>query len=89
MGPKVLVSTKSGANTLHGSLYEFLRNEKLDGTNFFANLSGAQKPTLRQNQFGGAIGEGADARRAQFGEVVFQARHDGQLQLVSLVQAGG
>ena len=56
MGPKVLVSTKSGANTLHGSLYEFLRNEKLDGTNFFANLSGAQKPTLRQNQFGGTIG---------------------------------
>jgi hypothetical protein len=56
MGPKVLVSTKSGTNNLHGSLYEFFRNEKLDGTNFFANRSGALKATLRQNQFGGTVG---------------------------------
>ncbi len=56
MGGKVLVSTKSGSNDLHGSLYEFLRNDKFDGTNFFANRSGSHKPTLRQNQFGGTIG---------------------------------
>ena len=56
MGGKVIVSTKSGTNELHGSLYEFLRNEKFDGTNFFANRSGSAKPTLRQNQFGGTIG---------------------------------
>ncbi|HZO55836.1 MAG TPA: TonB-dependent receptor [Bryobacteraceae bacterium] len=56
MGGKVIVSTKSGTNELHGSLYEFLRNEKFDGTNFFANRSGSKKPTLRQNQFGGTIG---------------------------------
>ena len=56
MGPKVIVSTKSGTNQMHGSLYEFLRNEKLDGTNFFANRSGSKKPTLRQNQFGGTVG---------------------------------
>ena len=53
MGAKVVVSTKSGTNELHGTLYEFLRNEKFDGTNFFANRSGSKKPTLRQNQFGG------------------------------------
>ncbi len=56
MGGKVLVSTKSGSNQFHGSLYEFFRNEKLDGTNFFANRSGSAKPTLRQNQFGGTFG---------------------------------
>ncbi|MCL4401344.1 MAG: TonB-dependent receptor [Acidobacteria bacterium] len=56
MGPKVIVSTKSGSNELHASLYEFLRNDKLDGTNFFANRSGSKKPTLRQNQFGGTVG---------------------------------
>jgi hypothetical protein len=56
MGGKVVVSTKSGTNELHGTLYEFLRNEKLDGSNFFANRSGSVKPTLRQNQFGGTIG---------------------------------
>ncbi|MEK7408618.1 MAG: TonB-dependent receptor [Acidobacteriota bacterium] len=55
-GAKVLVSTRSGANQLHGSLYEFLRNDKLDGTNFFANRSGSTKPTYRQNQFGGTLG---------------------------------
>ena len=56
MGGKVVVSTKSGTNELHGTLYEFLRNDKFDGTNFFANRSGSKKPTLRQNQFGGTIG---------------------------------
>jgi hypothetical protein len=56
MGGKVVVSTKSGSNELHGTLYEFLRNDKFDGTNFFANRSGSIKPTLRQNQFGGTVG---------------------------------
>lgn len=56
MGGKVVVSTKSGTNELHGTLYEFLRNERFDGTNFFANRSGSKKPTLRQNQFGGTAG---------------------------------
>ncbi len=55
-GAKVLVSTKSGTNAFHGSVYEFLRNEKLDGTNFFANRSGAAKPTYRQNQYGATFG---------------------------------
>lgn len=56
MGAKVLVNTKSGTNQLHGSLYEFLRNDKFDGTNFFANRSGSEKPTLRRNQFGATVG---------------------------------
>ncbi|MGH9722770.1 MAG: carboxypeptidase regulatory-like domain-containing protein [Bryobacteraceae bacterium] len=56
MGGKVVVSTRSGTNELHGTVYEFLRNDKFDGTNFFANRSGSAKPTLRQNQYGGTIG---------------------------------
>lgn len=56
MGGKVVVSTKSGSNEMHGTVYEFLRNDKFDGTNFFANRSGSKKPTLRQNQFGGTVG---------------------------------
>ncbi len=56
MGGKVLVSTKSGTNDFHGSVYHFLRNDKFDGTNFFANRSGSTKPTLRQNQFGVTFG---------------------------------
>jgi Carboxypeptidase regulatory-like domain/TonB dependent receptor len=56
MGGAVLVTIKSGTNQLHGTAYEFLRNDKLDGTNFFANRSGAGKPEYRQNQFGGTLG---------------------------------
>jgi hypothetical protein len=56
LGGKTLVSTKSGTNELHGSLYEFLRNDQFDGTNFFANRAGRTKPTYRQNQFGGTVG---------------------------------
>ena len=46
------VLTKSGTNEFHGSLYEFLRNDKLDARNYFA----AQKPPYRQNQFGASLG---------------------------------
>src|ERR1041385_7017511 len=56
MGGTVLVNLKSGTNQLHGTAFEFLRNDKLDGTNFFANRAGAGKPEYRQNQFGGTLG---------------------------------
>ncbi|MGA2354816.1 MAG: carboxypeptidase regulatory-like domain-containing protein [Terriglobales bacterium] len=51
-GPTVLVTTKSGANQYHGSLYEFLRNTDLDAKSFFA--TSAEKFNL--NQYGGSIG---------------------------------
>ena len=44
--------TKSGTNQFHGSVFEFLRNEKLDARNFFA----AVRPAYKQNQFGGSMG---------------------------------
>jgi outer membrane receptor protein involved in Fe transport len=52
MGGIVNVVTKAGTNQLHGSLWEFLRNEKLDARNFFL----AQRNPLRQSQFGAAAG---------------------------------
>jgi len=51
-GPTVLLTTKSGTNNFHGSLFEFLRNTKLDAKSFFATST--EKFNL--NQFGGAIG---------------------------------
>ncbi len=56
MGGQVFVSIKSGTNQVHGTAFEFLRNSAMDGTNFFANRSGARKPTYKQNQFGGTVG---------------------------------
>lgn len=49
------VTTKSGANEWHGSLFEFLRNSKLDANDFFNNRAGAKKPPFRMNQFGGSF----------------------------------
>jgi len=45
-------STKSGTNSFHGGLFEFLRNDKLDARNFFAR----EREVLKRNQFGGTIG---------------------------------
>ncbi|MEZ5354545.1 MAG: TonB-dependent receptor [Bryobacteraceae bacterium] len=56
MGGQVFVNIKSGTNEIHGTLFEFLRNSSLDGSNFFANRAGSEKPPYRQNQFGGTIG---------------------------------
>jgi hypothetical protein len=51
-GGTINVVTKSGSNQLHGSAYEFLRNDKLDANSFFANRSGAAKSKFRMNQYG-------------------------------------
>jgi len=51
-GPTVLVTSKSGSNAFHGSLFEFLRNTSLDAKSFFA--TSPEKFNL--NQFGGSIG---------------------------------
>ena len=48
--------SKSGSNELHGTAYEFLRNEALDANNFFNNATGRAKPLLRQNNFGFTVG---------------------------------
>lgn len=53
-GAVVQVSTKGGTNELHGALFEFFRNQKLDANDFFN--SGNEQPPFRQNQFGGVIG---------------------------------
>src|SRR5215475_2561846 len=45
-------STKSGTNTIHGGLFEFLRNDKFDARNFFAR----EREVLKRNQFGGTLG---------------------------------
>jgi Carboxypeptidase regulatory-like domain/TonB dependent receptor/TonB-dependent Receptor Plug Domain len=56
-GAAVLNATmKSGTNELHGSAWEFFRNDKLDAADFFENAGGIQKGELRQNQFGVTAG---------------------------------
>src|SRR3979490_2782600 len=51
-GPTVLVTTKSGTNNFHGSVFEFFRNTKLDARSYFASA----REQFNLNQFGAALG---------------------------------
>ena len=57
-GGVVIMTTKSGSNQFHGSLWEYVRNDKFDAPGFFAPVSNGQKlaPELRYNVFGGVLG---------------------------------
>jgi outer membrane receptor protein involved in Fe transport len=55
-GANVSVITKSGSNALHGTAFEFLRNEVLNANDFFLNRTDQPRPVLKQNQFGFAVG---------------------------------
>jgi Carboxypeptidase regulatory-like domain len=68
-GPTVLVTTKSGSNQLHGSLFEFFRNTKLDARSYFAST----KEQFNLNQFGGALG-GAIKKDKTFFFLDYQAK---------------
>ncbi len=51
-GPGFNSTTKSGTNTFHGGVFEYIRNDKLDARNFFSQT----RAILKRNQFGGDIG---------------------------------
>jgi len=55
-GGTVSMVTKSGTNSVHGSVFEYLRNNDFDSTDFFINKQGGTKTPLHRNQFGGTMG---------------------------------
>ncbi len=52
-GAQVVIATQNGSNQLHGSAYEFLRNNALDAPNYYDPGSA---PGFQRNQFGGSLG---------------------------------
>ena len=54
-GAVLNLTTKSGTNSFHGDLWEFLRNDYFDAKDYFV-LRTQSKPEFRQNQFGGTLG---------------------------------
>ena len=52
-GGQVVIVTQSGSNQLHGSVFEFLRNNDLDAPNYFDR---GAAPPFQRNQFGGSLG---------------------------------
>jgi hypothetical protein len=65
-GAAIIVNTKSGSNTIRGSVYDFFRNDSLDTINFFAKRANQPKAKNYQNQFGGNAGGPIVRNRAFF-----------------------
>lgn len=84
IGAVVVVTTKSGSNQFHGSLFEFLRNERLDARNFFARPD-APKPPFKLNQYGASLG-GPIAKNRTFFFVNYEGYREvfGDTQLVTV-----
>lgn len=55
-GANVDVVTKSGSNQVHGTLFEFFRNDVLNANDFFLLQNNQPRPVMKQNQFGGTVG---------------------------------
>src|SRR5262249_4585009 len=55
-GGVINVATRSGTNSLHFTLFEFLRNSELDANTWGNNRNGAPLPPLQRNEFGGTVG---------------------------------
>lgn len=61
--PSTNLVTRRGENEIHGTLWEFLRNDLFNANAFFRNATGQPKPNLKQNQFGATVGGPAIANR--------------------------
>jgi hypothetical protein len=55
-GANVDVITKSGTNSIHGSAWEFFRNDVLNANDTFLKIGGQKRAVMKQNQFGGTLG---------------------------------
>ena len=72
-GATTSVVTKSGTNSFHGDLYEFLRNDAMDSRNFFA----AQTEPLHRNQYGATLG-GPIRKDKDFFFVYYEGQRDSE-----------
>src|SRR5437660_2097681 len=55
-GGNVNAILKSGTKEIHGDAYEYFRNDVLNANDYFLNAAGQERPTTKQNIFGGSLG---------------------------------
>ena len=73
------VASRGGANTFHGSLFEFIRNDAMDARNFFASTS----EPFKRNQFGGSGGGFVKKDK-----IFFFGNYEGFRQRLGVIQRG-
>ena len=74
-GAQIALVTRSGTNTLHGSLYEYRRGSETAANTFYNNLSGIARPVLLINIFGGSAG-GPIKKNKLFYFINYEGRRD-------------
>jgi hypothetical protein len=74
--------SKSGTNTYHGSVYDYLRNNDLNANLFFNNANSLIRPILKRNQFGASVGGPIDIPKLIHGRnrMFFFVAYQGQRQ---------
>src|SRR5208282_6452932 len=55
-GGQVVLTTRSGTNSLHGSIFDYFRNDVMDANDWFANHADQPRAEERHNDFGGSVG---------------------------------
>jgi len=86
-GGIVSVVTKSGSNELHGTAYDYARNDYFDANDFFNNQQGLPRSVLKRQQYGGTIGgpiiipHVINGRNKLFFFFSYQGQKQNQLQL--------
>src|SRR3989442_3246605 len=75
-GATVNVALRTGTNALHGTVYEFIRNDVLSANDYFLNRAGTKRLALRYNRFGGTVG--GPIMLPRFGEGGHQPGYDGR-----------
>jgi hypothetical protein len=55
-GGQVALTTRSGTNSFHGSVFDYFRNDVMDANDWFANNAGQPRAAERHNDFGGSVG---------------------------------
>lgn len=89
-GGQVLVTTKSGSDNFHGTLFEYVRNTSLDAKNYFAS----DRAAFDRNQFGGTFGGPIRRQSLYFfsdyqGTRMTQGIETGRMSVPSLLERGG
>ena len=87
-GANVDLISRSGQNQLHGTAWEFLRNDVFNANDFFAKRNGQARPVLKQNQYGFAVGGPLRKNKTfLFGEfqTTTQRNGDSNLSLVTAI----
>src|SRR5215472_7036429 len=94
LGGVVNVTIKSGTNTFHGSLYEYMRRGGLNANSWSNKLNGIDRPGLRYDAFGGTFGGPIVKNKLFFFADYYESLYSQpatvtQLRTISLAQRGG